>query len=167
MAKRGTGNHAVKSRSLVSGGGRKPFRQKGTGRARQGTLRAPQFRGGGVVFGPTPRDHSYKLPKKIRRMGLKHALADRCSSKNLVILDTDALADNKTKLLAQKLSKNAWQSVLFITGEHVNENLQQAAQNIVGVDVLPQQGANVYSILRRDTLVLTVDALHHLVARLQ
>jgi large subunit ribosomal protein L4 len=164
-ARRGT--QSVKNRSEVSGGGRKPWRQKGTGRARAGSTRISQFRGGGVTFGPTPRDHGIKLQKKVRRLALKTALSAKQAEGKLVILDRAAMDEGKTKILASALNTLGFQSVLFIDGPELDENFVRAASNIVGIDVLPQQGANVYDILRRDVLVLTKDAVSHLEARLK
>ncbi|MBF0247104.1 MAG: 50S ribosomal protein L4 [Alphaproteobacteria bacterium] len=167
LAKRRAGTHAVKGRSDVSGGGKKPFRQKGTGSARQGTSRAPQMRGGGVVFGPTPRSYEHKLPKKVRKLALKTALSSKQAAGKLVVLDKAELALPKTKDLTAKLAALGWGSALVIDGAEVNKNFALAAGNIVGLDVLPSQGANVYDILRHDTLVLTQDAVAKLQERLK
>ena len=166
LAKRRAGTHQTKGISEVSGSTRKPFRQKGTGRARQGTIRAPQMRGGGTVFGPQVRDHSHKLPKKVRALGLKSAIASKIADKDFVIVDTLALSKMKTKEMADVLKKNGWDSVLFVGGSELDQNFAHAAQNLINVEVLPQQGANVYSILKRKKLVLSKDAVHHLEARL-
>lgn len=167
LAKRRAGTHAVKGRSEVSGGGRKPFRQKGTGSARQGTTRAPQSRGGGVVFGPQPRSYAHKLPKKVRKLALKTALSAKQAEGKLVVLDKADMKDPKTAKLSKLLTKLGWGSTLVIDGTQVNANFARAASNIVGVDVLPSQGANVYDILRHDTLVLTQDAVEKLQERLK
>ncbi len=167
LAKRRAGTHAVKGRSEVSGGGRKPFRQKGTGSARQGTSRAPQSRGGGVVFGPQPRSYAHKLPKKVRKLALKTALSAKQAEGKLVVLDKADMKAPKTAELSKLLTKLGWGSALVIDGAQVNENFARAASNIVGVDVLPSQGANVYDILRHDTLVLTQDAVEKLQERLK
>jgi len=166
LAKRRAGTHQVKDLGDVSGSTRKPFRQKGTGRARQGTIRAPQMRGGGIVFGPQSRDHSHKLPKRVRQLGLRSALASKLADKSLFVVDSFQLSSLKTKSLSELLKKNGWESVLFIDGTEFSENLARAAQNIIGVDILPQQGANVHSILKKKILVLSKDAVHHLEARL-
>jgi len=166
-AKARAGTHKAKTRSEVRMSGRKPWRQKGTGRARVGTLAAPQFRGGGVAFPPTPRDHGHKLPKKVRQLALKTALSAKQAEGKLVVLDKAELSEGKTKLLAEALGKLGIRSALVIDGPDLNENFVLAASNIVGLDVLPQQGANVYDILRRDTLVLTTAAISHLEARLK
>lgn len=167
LAKRRQGTHAVKGRSDVSGGGKKPFRQKGTGSARQGTSRAPQHRGGGTVFGPTPRSYEHKLPKKVRKLALKTALSAKQAEGKLVVVDTAELAAPKTADLNKKLAALGWGSALVIDGAEVNKNFALAAGNIIGIDVLPSQGANVYDILRHDTLVLTQDAVSKLQERLK
>ncbi|MBM3610149.1 MAG: 50S ribosomal protein L4 [Alphaproteobacteria bacterium] len=166
LAKRQAGTHQTKGISGVSGSTKKPFRQKGTGRARQGTIRAPQMRGGGIVFGPQVRDHSHDLPKKVRKLGLRSALASKIAQKNFVVVDSFKGDEFKTKNFAALLEKNGWSSVLFIDGTDLNQPFVRAARNIVGVDVLAQQGANVHSILKRTMLVLSKDAVHHLEARL-
>jgi large subunit ribosomal protein L4 len=167
LAKRRAGTHATKGVSDVQGTTKKPWRQKGTGRARQGSLRSPQFRGGGIIFGPVVRSHEFDLQKKVRRLGLKTALSAKQAEGKLVVLDAAKLTAAKTKALAKQLDKLGWSSVLIIDGPTVDENFARAARNLPGVDVLPQQGANVYDILRRDTLVLTRDAVQHLEARLK
>ena len=167
LAKRRAGTHKTKGISDVSGTTAKPFRQKGTGRARQGTHRAPQHRGGAVVFGPVVRSHAQKLPKKVRRLALKTALSSKQADGKLVVLDEAKLKEAKSGGLAQKLAKLGWSSVLVIDGSAVDANFLRAAANLPNVDVLPSQGANVYDILRRDTLVLTKDAVLQLEARLK
>jgi len=167
LAKRRAGTHAVKGRSDVSGGGKKPFRQKGTGSARQGTSRAPQHRGGGTVFGPTQRSYEHKLPKKVRKLALKTALSAKQAEGKLVVIDTADMKAPKTADLNKKLAKLGWGSALVIDGAEVNKNFALAAGNIIGLDVLPSQGANVYDILRHDTLVLTQDAVAKLQERLK
>lgn len=167
LAKRRGGKHKVKTRSEVQGSTRKVFRQKGGGRARHGTLRAPQFRGGGITFGPVVRSHAHGLPKKVRRLALKTALSAKQADGKLVVLDSAKLKAAKTADLAKKLTKLGWSSVLVIDGAEVDANFARAAANIVGLDVLPSQGANVYDILRRDILVLTTDAIEKLVERLK
>jgi large subunit ribosomal protein L4 len=165
-AKRRAGTHKVKTVGEISGTTAKPWRQKGSGRARAGTLRAAQFRGGSTVFGPVVRDHSHKLPKKVRKMALCMALSAKCADGKLVVLDQAKLKNAKTGELAGRLDKLGWASVLIIDGPELDENFVRAASNLPSVDVLPQQGANVYDILRRDTLVLTRDAVKHLEERL-
>ena len=166
LAKRRAGTHAVKNRTAVSGGGKKPFNQKGTGSARQGTSRSPKHRGGGVVFGPTPRSYEHKLPKKVRKLALKSALSAKQAEGKLVVIDTAALKAPKTADLAKQLAKLGWGSALIIDGAAVNENFARAASNLIGIDVLPTMGANVYDILRHDTLVLTQEAVEKLQERL-
>ena len=167
LAKRRAGTHKTKGISDVQGTTKKPWRQKGTGRARQGSLRSPQFRGGAVIFGPVVRSHEFGLQKKVRRLALKTALSAKQAEGKLVVLETASVKEPRTKVLAQQFEKLGWRSVLIIDGPSVDENFARAARNIPQVDVLPQQGANVYDILRRDTLVLTRDAVEHLEARLK
>jgi large subunit ribosomal protein L4 len=167
LAKRRAGTHKAKGVSDVSGTTKKPYRQKGTGRARQGSLRSPQFRGGGVVFGPVVRSHAHDLPKKVRKLALRCALSAKQRDGKLIVVDAVAADSPKTTALAQRLEKLGFNSVLIVAGPEVDENFRRAAQNLVGVDVLPQAGANVYDILRRDTLVLSRDAVQHLEACLK
>jgi large subunit ribosomal protein L4 len=166
LAKRRAGTHKVKTRGEISGTTAKPFRQKGTGRARQGSIRATQMRGGATVFGPVVRDHGHKLPKKVRRFALCSALSAKQADGKLIIVDEATLKESKTKTLIEKLDKLGLSNALIVAGPQVDENFARAAKNIVGVDVLPTQGANVYDILRRDTLVLTREAVETLEARL-
>ncbi len=167
LAKRRQGTHKVKTRSETSYSTKKIVRQKGSGGARHGDRNAPIFRHGGIYKGPVPRSHAHDLPKKIRALGLKHALSAKQAEGKLVILDAGDLKDAKAKSLAQAADKLGWKKALIIDGESVNENLARAAGNIKTIDVLPSQGANVYDILRRDTLVLTKDAVEKLEARLK
>src|SRR5882724_3135056 len=167
LAKRRAGTHKTKGISDIQGTTKKPWKQKGSGRARQGSLRSPQFRGGAVIFGPVVRSHAFGLQKKVRRMALRAALSAKQAEGKLVVLDAAQLAEGKTKLLGARLAKLGWDSVLIIGGETLDENFAKAARNLPKVDVLPQQGANVYDILRRDTLVLTREAVQHLEARLK
>lgn len=167
LAKRRAGTHSTKEIGDVSGRRGKPYKQKGTGRARQGSLRSPQFRGGAIIFGPHPRSHAFDLQKKVRKLALKTALSAKQAEGKLIVLDKAAVDEPKTKLLAQRFATLGWDSVLIIDGPEVNEGFARAARNIPLVDVLPQQGANVYDILRRDTLVLTQAAVEHLEARLK
>jgi large subunit ribosomal protein L4 len=167
LAKRRAGTHKTKGVSDIQGTTKKPWRQKGTGRARQGSLRSPQFRGGAVIFGPVVRSHAFDLQKKVRRLALKTALSAKQAEGKLVVLEDAALAEPKTAKLAKRFEKLGWSSVLIIGGPVLDENFARAARNLPQVDVLPQQGANVYDILRRDTLVLTRDAVQHLEARLK
>jgi large subunit ribosomal protein L4 len=167
LAKRRAGTHKTKGISDISGTTKKPYRQKGTGRARQGSLRSPQFRGGAVIFGPVVRSHEFGLQKKVRRLALKTALSAKQAEGKLVVLDKAAVDQPKTGTLAERFRTLGWESVLIIGGAELDENFARAARNIPKVDVLPQQGANVYDILRRDTLVLTQDAVAALEARLR
>ena len=167
LAKRRAGTHKTKGISDIQGTTKKPWAQKGTGRARQGSLRSPQFRGGAVIFGPVVRDHGFSLQKKVRRLGLRSALSVKQAEGKLIVIDEAAVKAPKTKQLAERFKKLGWESVLIIAGPAVDEGFARAARNIPKVDVLPQQGANVYDILRRDTLVLTRAAVEHLEARLK
>jgi large subunit ribosomal protein L4 len=166
LAKRRAGTHKTKGISDISGTTKKPYKQKGTGRARQGSLRSPQFRGGAVIFGPVVRSHAFDLQKKVRRLGLKTALSAKQAEGKLIVIDDAQIGEAKTKVLRARLDALGWASVLIIDGA-VNENFARAARNLPKVDVLPQQGANVYDILRRDTLVLTREAVQQLEARLK
>ena len=167
LAKRRAGTHKTKGISEIQGTTKKPWRQKGTGRARQGSLRSPQFRGGGIIFGPVPRSHAHDLPKKVRKLALRCALSAKQRDGKLIVVDSVAADSPKTAKLAGKLEKLGFNSVLIVAGPQVDENFRRAAANLIGVDVLPQAGANVYDILRRDTLVLSRDAVQHLEARLK
>ncbi|MGH6891752.1 MAG: 50S ribosomal protein L4 [Dongiaceae bacterium] len=167
LNKRRQGTHKTKGISDIRGTTKKPYKQKGTGQARQGSLRSPQFRGGARIFGPVVRSHETELPKKVRKLALKTALSSKQKDGLLIVLDEAKVKVGKTKELAKKLGKFGWNSVLIIDGPTVDEHFQRAAANIPGVDLLPQQGANVYDILRRETLVLTKDAVQHLEARLK
>jgi len=167
LAKRRAGTHKVKNRSEIARTGGKIYRQKGTGRARHGAAKVNIFRGGGRAFGPKPRDHAHKLPKKVRRLALCNALSAKAADGKLIVLDSAKLAEGKTAEIARRFGALGWDSVLLIDGATLDEGFARAARNIPGVDVLPQQGANVYDILRRDTLVLTKDAVQALEARLK
>jgi large subunit ribosomal protein L4 len=167
LAKRRAGTHKTKEIGDVSGTTKKPYSQKGTGRARQGSLRSPQFRGGATVFGPVVRSHAHDLNKKVRKLALKTALSAKQKEGKLIVWNGTAGASGKTKELAQKLKTLNIASLLVIDGPAIDEKFALAARNIPNVDVLPQQGANVYDILRRDTLVLTKAAVEHLVERLK
>ena len=160
------GTHKVKTRSEVSYSTKKIYRQKGTGGARHGARSAPIFRGGGVYKGPTPRSHGHDLPKKVRALGLKHALSAKAKAGELVVIDA-AVSDGKTSALAKALANLGWKRALIIDGAAVNENFAQAARNIEGLDILPTMGANVFDILKRDTLVITKAGLEALEARLK
>lgn len=167
LAKRRAGTHKVKSRNEVARTSKKPFKQKGTGRARQGSVKGPHQRGGGVAFGPKPRDHAHDLPKKVRRLALKTALSAKTSAGALVVLDSAALPEGKTRILAEHAKRNGWGSALVIDGNRLDANFVRAARNVVGLDVLPTCGANVYDILRHDTLVVTRAGVDQLVERLK
>ena len=167
LAKRRSGNHKTKEIGDISGTTKKPYAQKGTGRARQGSLRSPQFRGGATIFGPVVRSHAHDLTKKVRKLALKTALSSKVKDGKLIIWNGTTGASGKTKDLTAKLKTLGLKSVLVIDGPAVDEKFALAARNIPNVDVLPQQGANVYDILRRDTLVLTKAAVEHLVERLK
>ena len=166
LNKRRTGNHKTKQVWEVSGTTKKPYKQKGTGHARQGSLRSAQFRGGGIIFGPVVRSHATDLPKKVRKLALKTALSAKLAEGKLVVIETAKIA-GKTSDLSKKLAGYGWGRVLIIDGPVVDEGFRRAAGNIPNLDLLPQQGANVYDILRRDTLILTKDAVQHLEARLK
>jgi large subunit ribosomal protein L4 len=153
LAKRRAGTHKTKGIGEIRGTTKKPYKQKGTGRARQGSLRSPQFRGGARIFGPVVRSHAFDLQKKVRRLALK--------------IDAAHVGEAKTKALRARLAALGWDSVLIIDGSVVEENFARATRNLPRVDVMPQQGANVYDILRRDTLVLTREAVQQLEARLK
>jgi large subunit ribosomal protein L4 len=167
LAKRRSGTHKTKGISEIRGTTKKPYKQKGTGRARQGSLRSPQFRGGARIFGPVVRSHAFDLQKKVRRLGLKIALSVKQDEGKLVVIDAAHTGEAKTKALRARLAALGWDSVLFIDGSVVEENFARATRNLPRVDVMPQQGANVYDILRRDTLVLTREAVRQLEARLK
>lgn len=165
-AKKRGGNHKVKERSEIARSKSKIYRQKGTGRARHGAATANVFRGGGVVHGPRVRGHAHKLPKKVRAAGLRAALASKTQAGKLIVVEDLALENGRTRDLARRLREMELASALILGGETVDENFGRAAANIVGVDVLPRMGANVYDILRREVLVLTRDAAAHLEERL-
>jgi large subunit ribosomal protein L4 len=167
LAKRRAGTHHSKNISEVSGTTKKPFKQKGTGKARQGSLRSPQMRGGGDVFGKRVTDHGYSLPKKVRLLGMKCALSSKYADKKLIVLDSFDQKSLKTKELNQKLQALGVSKPLFIDGSEVDVNLKAAAANLIGVDVLPFQGANVYDIMRHDYLVLSKSAIENLEKRLK
>ncbi|MDR3126543.1 MAG: 50S ribosomal protein L4 [Rickettsiales bacterium] len=159
LAKRRAGTHSTKTVSEISGTTRKPFAQKGTGRARQGSLRSPQMRGGAVSFGPVPRSHAYSLPKKIRALALKMAMSAKAAEKKLTVIDSEKLENAKTKDLRSKLDAMKLSKVLFIGGAELDHNFKLAIRSIPNADALPTIGANVYDIIRHDVLVLTKDAV--------
>jgi len=165
LANRRAGTASTKTRTEVRGGGRKPFRQKGTGRARQGTNRSPLMRGGGVIFGPKPRDYSYKLPKKVRRLGVRMALSARFSEKNMLVLEGFDLADIKTKRFVEVMKKLDIENGLIVIPER-NENLEKSSRNVLGYKVIQVDGLNVYDILLHRRLVLLQPCLGQLEKRL-
>lgn len=167
LAKRQSGNHKTKTVGEISGTTKKPFKQKGTGRARQGSIRSAQMRGGGKPFGPVVRSHAHALPKKVRRLGLKTALSAKAKDGNLIIIDEAKTADGKTKSLAAQFKKLGWTSALIIDGVKPDDSFYLATRNLIGIDVLPEEGANVYDILRREKLVLTKSAIEKLEERLK
>lgn len=166
LAKRRSGNHKTKDVSEVSGTGKKPHAQKGSGHARAGSHRSTRHVGGAVMFGPVVRDHSHALPKNFRKLALKVALSSKQKEGKLVVLDTAKAKSHKTKDMAKALTVLGLTSALFID-EAPDQNFTRAVSNIPHMDVLPQKGINVYDILRRDTLVLTKDAVAQLEARLK
>lgn len=165
LAKKQQGTHKTKGRAEVSRTGSKMYKQKGTGRARHHSARAPQFRGGGKAHGPVVRSHAFDLPKKVRALGLRHALSAKLRAENLIIVDDLAAVEAKTKLLAGNLETLGLTNALIIGGAEVDANFALAAKNIPNVDVLPVQGINVYDILRRGTLVLSKAAVEALEER--
>ncbi|KAA5603635.1 50S ribosomal protein L4 [Blastochloris sulfoviridis] len=165
LAKRQAGTHKVKNRAEINRTGKKIYKQKGSGGARHGSARVPQFRGGGRAFGPLVRSHAIDLPKKVRVLGLKHALSAKAKGDAIVVLDSAALAEPKTKGLVERLGKLGLANALVVDGAEVNTNFDLAARNLPNLDVLPVQGINVYDILRRETLVLTRAAVEALEAR--
>lgn len=167
LNKRRAGTHKVKTRSEVSGRSQKPWRQKGTGRARAGDLKRTQDRGGGIVGGPTPRSHATDLPKKIRMLALKMALSAKAANGKLIVLDEAKAKDHKTKPMATALGKFGFASALIVGGKEVDVNFARATANLPRIDVLPSAGANVYDILRRDMLVLTKEAVSDLTEKLK
>lgn len=165
LAKRQQGTHKTKGRSEITGTTKKFVNQKGSGGARHGNRKVPQFRGGGKAFGPVVRSHAIDLPKKVRALALKHALSSKVKEDNLIILDDATMAAPKTAELRASFGKLGLKSALVIGGSELDANFELAARNIPLVDVLPAQGINVYDILRRDKLVLTKAALESLEAR--
>ncbi|MEJ2817217.1 50S ribosomal protein L4 [Caulobacter sp. CCG-8] len=165
LAKRRSGNHKIQVRNEVSRTGKKMYKQKGTGSARHGSRRAAQFVGGAKAHGPVVRSHAFDLPKKIRAMALRHALSSKAKAGALVVLDSAVLTDPKTAALRANFDKIGLKNALVIAGPEVDENFKLAARNIPNVDVLPNAGLNVYDVLRRQTLVLTKDAIEAISAR--
>jgi len=167
LAKRRQGTHKAKERNEVAGSSKKIVRQKGSGGARHGNKKAPQFRGGGKAHGPRPRSHAIDLPKKVRKLAMKHALSAKAGANELVVLEDAKLEAAKTAALAKALSNLGLTSVLVVDGPEVDANFKLAARNLPNVDVLPLAGANVYDILRREKLVLTKAAAAGLEERLK
>lgn len=158
LASRRLGTSAVKTRSFVSGGGKKPWRQKGTGQARHGSKRSPIWRGGGIVFGPSPRSYAYKMPKKARRQALRAALSAKVEAGELIVLDSLAVLEPKTKLMVEIVSKLNLQKPLIVMAQ-IDENVHKSARNIPGVATMASEGLNVYDILAHNNLVLTKEAV--------
>lgn len=166
-AKAMAGTHQTKTISEVSGTTRKPFKQKGTGNARQGSLRSVQMRGGGISHGPVNRSHATKLPKKVRKLGLKHALSTKFAEGKLLILDNFELSEPKTTMLAKVLNNFNGKSYFMIDGESLHNNFSHAVKNIPNVVAVPQIGANVYDIIKHDCILLSKDGLAILKERLK
>lgn len=167
LAKRRSGNHKVQTREDVSGTGKKPWAQKGSGRARAGDLKRPQDIGGAVVHGPVVRSHATSLPKKVRKLALKTALSAKAAEGKLIVIDALTAKDHKTKPMAAALAKFGFYSAVIVGGKEIDVNFARATSNIPRIDVLTTDGANVYDILRRDTLVLTKDAVNTLTEKLK
>jgi len=167
LAKRRSGNHKVKQRHEVSGTGKKPWAQKGTGRARAGDLKRNIDRGGATVFGPVVRSHAVSMPKKLRKLALKSALSAKAAEGKLIILDDAKAKTHKTKPMAEALEKFGVNSALIVGGAEIDANFARATANLPRIDVLPSQGANVYDIIRRDVLILTKDAVNDLTEKLK
>lgn len=167
LNKRRAGTHKTKGVSEISGTTKKPYKQKGTGNARQGSTRSPQFRKGAVIFGPVVRSHETELPKKVRRLALKCALSSKQAAGKLIVLDVAKSDSHKTKAMAERFKALGLESALVIDGANLDDNFVRATSNLPKVDVLPEGGANVYDILRRDVLVLTRNAVEQLEARLK
>lgn len=153
------GTHDTKGRSEVRGGGRKPWKQKGTGRARQGSIRAPQWKGGGIVFGPTPRSYAYKLPRKVRRLAIKSALSSKVIANEIIVLDQLALAQPKTKEFANILNNLKVERKALVVASQFDDNVALSARNIPGVKFVSAEGINVLDVLVHDKLIITKDAV--------
>lgn len=166
LAERRAGTHSTKNRALVSGGGAKPYRQKGTGRARQGTTRAPQFQGGGVVFGPVPRGYAHKLPKKVRGAALKSALSQSLADSNLKVVDDLQVEGYKTKAVVGILGALGLEGTTLIVIDDANPTVEASARNLPGVTVVRAEGLNVYDVLRHKNLLITQAAVAKVEARL-
>src|SRR5271157_238820 len=165
LAKRRAGDHKTLGRSEINRTGKKMYKQKGTGGARHGSARVPQFRGGGRAMGPVLRSHAHDLPKKVRALALRHALSAKVRAGGLVVWESAELAEARTKALRASFAKASLKNALIIDGAQVHENFALAARNLLQIDVLPVQGANVYDIMRREKLVLTKAAIEALEAR--
>lgn len=166
LAKRRAGTHKVKNRAEITATTKKMYKQKGTGSARHGSKKVPQFRGGGRAFGPHPRDHSIKLTKKFKKLALKHALSSKHKDGNIIILSEAKLSKPKTSVLVKNLQKMAVNSALFIDTKEFDKNFELATMNIPNIDILLVQGINVYDMLRRDKVFITKDALKEIEGRL-
>jgi large subunit ribosomal protein L4 len=168
MAKARAGTHSTRTISGVSGTTKKPYKQKGTGNARQGSLRSVQFRGGGVIFGPIPRDHSWKMPRKARKAALRSMVASKCLDNDLVVMDDFNLTDHKTRSLKTLLDKIGMNSVLFVGSESdMNNNLRYASSNLQNVDILPCSALNVLDVIKHDVLCLSRSAVSYIEGMLQ
>jgi large subunit ribosomal protein L4 len=165
LSKRQAGTHKTKGRAEINRTGKKMYAQKGTGGARHGSARVPQFRGGGRAFGPVVRSHATDLPKKVRALALRHALSAKAKDGGIVVVDALTAKEAKTKALAAQFTKLGFANALIIGGDTIEENFGRAARNIPNIDVLPIQGINVYDILRRGTLVLSKAAVEALEER--
>ncbi|TWG98418.1 large subunit ribosomal protein L4 [Mesorhizobium sp. J18] len=165
LAKKQQGTHKAKGRAEIARTGAKMYKQKGTGRARHSSARAPQFRGGGKAHGPVVRSHAHDLPKKVRALGLKHALSAKAKASNIIVIDEFSAKDAKTKALVEAFAKLGLNNALMIDGAEIDQNFRRATSNIPNIDVLPVQGINVYDILRRGTLVLSKAAVEALEER--
>jgi large subunit ribosomal protein L4 len=165
LAKKQQGTHQAKGRADIARTGAKMYKQKGTGRARHSSARAPQFRGGGKAHGPVARSHEHDLPKKVRALGLKHALSAKAKAESIIVVDELAIKDGKTKALVESFAKLGLTNALIIGGAEVETGFRRAASNLINIDVLPVQGINVYDILRRNTLVLSKAAVEALEER--
>ena len=165
LAKRRAGTASTKNRSVVRGGGRKPYRQKGTGRSRAGSIRSPLWRGGGVIFGPRPRDYGFALPKKVRKQALRVALSARAADGKLFVLNQFQLKEIKTKSFVEILNRFGVKEALIVTGEE-NVNLERSARNVPGFKVLRVEGLNVFDILNYEHLILVKDSVEKIQERL-
>lgn len=165
LAKKQQGTHKTKGRAEIARTGAKMYKQKGTGRARHSSARAPQFRGGGKAHGPVVRSHAHDLPKKVRALGLKHALSAKAKASDLIVIDDLVASEGKTKAIAANFVKLGLTNALVIGGAELDQNFKRAAANIANIDVLPVQGINVYDILRRGKLVLSKAAIEALEER--